>query len=612
MAIKILKNTQLQSGQWVYAPDVVYGLSNAQEQALIQGGDAVASDASQLPGLPVMTAADIAARNAAGVSGLPAARLTLENVNKVDALVAGAWKSVSLGVIGDSKSAQGVSGGASGYRHLARSYWPMAVGMTGGALRVVAVSAVGGRKIADAVAAFDAEVKPYSPGTLLIWIGVNDLYQLPAARTSTDKAWADLMELYAKAESIGAQVVRVGIPPSGTSQGAAVYTPSTIALVRAFNARDRAYCLSKGWEFVDPWDASFAGDPLSATAHAPAGTYYDSIIHDSHAGAFRAAKSVSAALNRLLINRPRIEPFAKSLADTITATRVTLTSIVGNGTMATATLAGHNFAAGDEVTIWSSTAAENASDYYGVKTISSADATAGTFSYACTATAATAGTLYASASRQLCDNPLMQGTAGTLTVATGTVVTGCSLTATAGMTVLASIEAHTKWAAAPGSTAAADQDGLGNWQRIDCTSVAAGDTVTLEYVIPQAFAMRGGQSYYAEVEVEVYGTIANVRGVSLAQQIYWTSTGSFEAGIDMRDCWDASSNEANGATAYKTVLRIPLWTDYLRSVTGIDRATMYPAGKFGQSGQQKVQLVAEFAGAGGCSIRAGLLSVVRG
>lgn len=507
-------------------------------------------------------------------------------------------------VIGDSKASQGLSTGTSGYRTLARGFWHHAAALSGLSLNLVSLNASGGWKLADMDTNFATYVTAYSPGLVLFYGGVNDIYTTVGSQTSIESMQASILSIYEKCDAIGARVVRIGIPPAGSSV-AAYYTKSLIAKVTKFNQWDRDYCLAHGHGFVDPWRGDIHGQPTNAAGNAISANYYDTNIHESHIGAYLLGKAVATELNRMISSDVVANGFPMTYVDSVTNSRQTLTSITGDGTTATANLASHNFVVGDEPTIWSSSnTAENVKDYYGVKTVLTVP-TANTFTYACTASSATAGTLYASTGNNLCDNSMLTGTTGTKTVVTGDVADVWSATATAGMTVTASQEVHTRWSAAVGSTTAADGDGNGNWQKFAITSAANNDAVTFEYIIPDCKAIRGGENYICEVEVEVYGTIAALRSVCLKHTVNWTATGSFLAGIDVQDGWESSATEAGTTESRKMVLRTPVWNAYADTITTLNNTTLLPSGTFGLASNNKIAVIAEFTGVGSATIRVG-------
>lgn len=515
-------------------------------------------------------------------------------------------------VVGDSKSDQGVAGGASGFWVYARGYWGKAINLSGVPLKLKSVCATGGWKVSDMLTGYKSHIALYgNPGLVLFYGGVNDLYVTGSTATSIDTLKSQMLEIYGEFIKSGAKVIRIGIPPEGTSAGA-FYTKTLINTVQRFNAWDEAYCRSQGWGFVDPWRGDIHGQPMDASGYAKAANYYDTLVHESHTGAYALAKAVATEIVKTTgITSPK-NYLASSNVDAVVASKLTITSITGNGTTATATLAGHPFIVGDDLVIWSSSnTSENAKDYYGVKRITARDAN--TFSYACTDSSATTGTLFASTGRNHIENSMQTGITGTKTVVTGDVSDGFVATATAGMTVAATKENHTRWSSAPGSVAVADEDGEGFWQKFAITSAAANDQVLYRYQTPDPLAIRGGENYVAECEIEVYGTIANLRAISLYQQIYSTATGSGPVGITLYDAWDTTSNENGTTEPHKLVLRTPVWNPYIRAYTTIARDTLYPAGTFGWNSATwpEFNIIAEFSGAGGCNLRIGKPRLVR-
>lgn len=527
-----------------------------------------------------------------------------------------ALRGLNYAVLGDSKTTQGVSAGATGWRSLFRGYWGQAVNLSGVPLNLVSVCATGGWKLADMLTAFDAQVAAYSPDYILFYGGVNDIQQTVGSQTSVASIKATLAAIYNKCEAIGAKVIKIGIPPAASSVGA-FYIKPLIARIQDLNRWDEDYCLKRGWKFVNPWLGTIHGQPTNSSGHAITANYYDAAIHESAIGAYILAKAVAAEIVALTGYDKPGNSLATTYVDSLTNTRSTVTSITGDGTTATATLAGHTYVVGDEVTLWSSSnTAENVKDYYGVKEVTAI--TTNTFSYACTESAATVGTLYASTGFNLCDKSMLTGTTGTKTVITGNIADDWDATATAGMTVSALQPAHTKWSAAPGSTDAADYDSNGNWQEFTIASAANNDTLLFGYAVPDTKALRGGNNYICEVEVEVYGTIVNLRSVYLRHTVNWTATGSFLAGIDIRDNWDGSLAEAGPTEARKFVLRTPIWNSYFDAATTLSNDSTMPTGTFGLANGVGVANInngltvgAEFAGVGSAVIRVGTPRLVR-
>ena len=274
-----------------------------------------------------------------------AAMVTLIQNSSVKS-ISNALTSQTYMAVGDSKTIQGVAGGPTSFLVYSRGYWGRAINLAGVPLRLLSVAAVGGYTASEALNLFVSHLAKFgNPGLVFSYFGVNDFYKTTASQTSTDSYKATMLSFYKKCSEISAKIIRVSIPPKRSTAGA-FYTASLIAKVKALNSWDEKICQSYGWGFVDPWRGDIHGQPTNVSGYAIAANYYDNLVHESNIGAYILGKAVAAEIVRITGVIGPTNTLANSYIDSVVTSKFTLTSITGNGTTATATLAGHPYSAG--------------------------------------------------------------------------------------------------------------------------------------------------------------------------------------------------------------------------------------------------------------------------
>jgi hypothetical protein len=414
------------------------------------------------------------------------------------------------------------------------------------------------------------------------------------------------------------------------------------ARVRDINEYCADWCRSAGWLFINPWLPDVYGQPASASAAPIANVFYDDIVHPSTLGAVRAGAYVGQELRRVFSYIKPAAHLIKTMGADVADGATTVTSIVCANGIATMTLpAAGSVRPGDSIVVWAQNTGSTASDAYGTKDVLTVSADALTITYATTATGTFSTNVRMTVAKEYCTNPFMQGTSG-ITGPTGTftltdaVPDGWRLGASAAVAVTFTTPAHTKWEAAVGSTDSADQDGYGDWAQIEVTTSGAdNEVVSFTYNPmssgegytaagnPDSRSMREG-NYVAECEVEIFGTIANVKTVELVLYIVETNTwqtfsggginASFSAGK-----WTAplSGTDKYSTAARKMILRTPSWNAGVASQMSLSgRPTMIQDGFVAYTNntpnQTRAAVIITFSGASAtCKVRIGRFSLRR-
>lgn len=203
-----------------------------------------------------------------------------------------------------------------------------------------------------------------------------------------------------------------------------------------------------------------------------------------------------------------------------------------------------------------------------------------------------------STSRQLFSNPMMVSgvqTAGTPTsstaapIPTGTVadLMNVNIDAGASTAVVCSIVAR---------TVAADGDDFGNNQVMVITSTANQDKVSLNTNETMTSRATNGDRLHAEISVTVVNP-QNLRTIRLTNLLQTATTGNL-FGIDGGQDTTTDPIYPNGVTFTRT-FRTPI------------TAIRTPSGTHGALSSLKASLVMEFAGAGGATVSAGKLGIIK-
>ena len=322
----------------------------------------------------------------------------------------------------------------------------------------------------SSVLAVDAEI-------VIVLGGINDLAgNLSPASTVI----ANLQSIYDQLRASGRTVVAVSVLPVQAAHPS--FSRALMSRIRAVNMWIASYCRTRrGMVLVDGFGAVV--DTTSSDL-VPRTNFYADATHLGTPGAYAVGKAISQSLNAVL--RP-LDDGAYSIGDSYLAARQTLTSLTGDGTTATATLANHRLQPSDAITIEGATPA----GYNGSWTILAVP-TSSTFTFSCTAaTGAATGTIFVSNNGQIIDNPLF-----------GTPSAG-----------LASSWTITESATTTTPTTTTRSDGLGNWQQLAITASGIGSS-TLQGGdhITRVFQ---GDTVVLEMEVEIDAGWTALEGIQL-------------------------------------------------------------------------------------------------
>ena len=307
-------------------------------------------------------------------------------------------------------------------------------------LDVVANLGIGGDTTTQMLARVSTAADVQAPWAVVLG-GTNDLAgNLAAPGVVTD----NLRQIYEALRASGKRVIAITVLPVTAAHP--LFSRGLMARIQQVNRWIKRYCAATpGMIVVD--GAAAVTDPASSDS-VPASGYYADATHPGTLGAYYVGKFLADAVRELL---PPLDEGPSSVGDSYLAARRTLTSLTGDGTTATATLAAHNLLPGDAVTIEGATPAG-----YNGSWIVAAAPTTGTFTFACTAASGAAtGTIYVSNNDQMLDNPLFGTPSAGL--ASSWTKTDSSTTAT--------------------TTNAARADGLSNAQQLEITASAAGNSM---------------------------------------------------------------------------------------------------------------------------------------
>jgi|GEM_PF-3631261 len=308
--------------------------------------------------------------------------------------------------------------------------------------------------------------------------GINDLagnLYAPAVVT------ANLQAIYEALRASGKRVVAITILPPTAAHP--LYSRGLMGRIQQVNRWIKAFCAATpGMIVVDGCAA--VTDPASSDS-APVSGYYADTTHIGTLGAYYVGKAIADGVRSLIAP---LDEGPTGVGDSYLAAQRTLTSLTGDGTTATATLAAHNLLPGDKITVEGATPA----GYNGSWVVDSVPTT-GTLTFACTASGAATGTIKVSNNDQILDDPLF----------------GSSQTAG-----LASAWTKYENNTSTTTTNSVRSDGLGRWQQLAITAGGAGDVYLQggDY-ITRVFA---GDTVVMEVEVEVDAGHTSLEGVQAA------------------------------------------------------------------------------------------------
>lgn len=466
-------------------------------------------------------------------------------------------------VLGNSITANNTYSGATYEATGQRGYMTWANILLGNKrLDVLNNAGVSGENSTQILARLSTDVLAYSPSWCVVEGPTNDQ---PSFFTETATI-ANLTAIYTKLLNAGIRVVAMSIIPLGSDHPS--WSQQLVSRHRRINQWIADYCaVTPGMVFVDAWVAVV--DPTQTDADPVSGYYWDSApaIHPSAKGAYAMGAAIKAALDPLI---PARNCLLSSDADDWASDQQTLTTLTGDGTTLTATLANHKRLPGDWITV----AGANEAGFNGLRQIVSVP-TGGTFTMAGTGSGAATGTIICSGSQNLIDNGLMQGTGGTggTGITATEIATGWTIERVAG----------TPTAVATTETRA---DGVGLDQQIVITSGANGDIIQMRATDALSRAFQG-ESVYGEAEISVASS-ANLNLLHLQVNV-------FDGGVQksVYDGGHADFTDASPTADYGGVFRTPVFT-----YTGANT-------------RLRLQIRARFSGIGGATIKVGRARLVK-
>lgn len=341
-------------------------------------------------------------------------------------------------------------------------------------LDVVANLGVGGDTTTQMLARI-GDVLAVDAEWVVVLGGINDI---AGTFTSAPTVTANLEAIYDQLRAGGRRVVALSVLPVTAAHPS--FSRKLISRIRAVNSWISTYCRTNaGMVYVDAMGAVV--DPASSD-FVPRTGYYPDVTHPGTPAAYAIGKAIKEAITNYIAP---LDEGPSSVGDSYLAARTTLTSLTGDGTTATATLAAHGLLAGDPFTLEGATP----TGYNGSWTVLTAPTTS-TLTFACTASGAATGTLLISNNDQILDNPLF-----------GTPSAG-----------LASSWTITESSTVTTPTTSARTDGKGNWQQLSVTASAASAFVTLQGGdhITRVFS---GDTIVFEAEIECDAAPVNLEGV---------------------------------------------------------------------------------------------------
>lgn len=341
-----------------------------------------------------------------------------------------------------------------------RGYFTFANALLGAKrMKLLRNAGVSGDETAQMLSRLEADVLAYRPAWCAVHAGINDL---AGSLRGYRYVITNLNEIYTRLLRAGIKVIATTLLGVGTSHSNfSVQLHNRIAAVNQWIA-DKAMT-TPGMHLVD-----FHGvfmNPTDANGASRSGHMWDTnAVHPACLGAYYLGKEFKRVMDPFL---PAMNPLLCSIAEDWGSDVQTLTTLIGNGAVLTATLNSHKRKVGDMLTV----VGANESGFNGQREIVTVP-DLNTFTMAGSGSGTATGTITMSGAVNVLDEGLMQGSGGTPnTGVTGSVATGWTVERGAGSPTAA-------------CTVDARADGVGNDQTIVVTSGANGDIIDLRSADP--------------------------------------------------------------------------------------------------------------------------------
>lgn len=377
-------------------------------------------------------------------------------------------------LFGDSRTAFNNTVNSNSTQTYSQGYWTWANIFLGGKrLWVEANHGVGGDTTATMIARLPAVLATTAPW-VCVWGGINDLagalLDLPAVQANM----ATILDALA-----GRRIILIGETPVTTAHGS--FSRRLMARIIRYNHWLRQQARTRpNITFIDSW--SVIVDPASADS-APRTGYFTDATHLGQSGALALGAEIARVIGPMISEAGFL---TASDSDRATLAAATLTSLNGDGAIATAALTTHGYKVGDPIKITGATP----SGYNGQWSVASVpDGSTLTFACAAASGAAT-GAISATPGTQIISNPLFLNPTSGLAAGWTQTNTGCTTV----------------------NTNAARADGIGNWQQVAITFTGAGNSLLQggDY-LADVFA---GDNLRFAVEFEIDAGHAVVEGIT--------------------------------------------------------------------------------------------------